>query len=295
MNENREWTNVTRRLALALGLMTVFAPRALAEQKLDKIGLVIIAHGSRRVAWNETLRSLEPQVREALANDSASSVYAWDVKVCFLEECTPTIEETLAGFEREGCTRIVAVPLFVAQGEHVQVDIPQALGLVAGQDHTTNLPVILTGPLSTGTVMERWAASQVQSLSTAPEEEAVVLLAHGGHDPVSWERLLRRMASRVCGATGITYADWAIVQVGQSYQEHGVEAIRRALAHRPRVIVLGAYAALSAARIHQKWAPDIQFGPRVVFGRQGVLPNSHVPRWVVTTALAALPDTPVAK
>jgi len=293
MNENREWTNVTRRFALALGVMTVFAPAALAGQTPDKIGLMIIAHGSRRAAWNETLRSLEPQVREALANDSASSAYKWDVTVCFLEECMPTIEETLAGFERNDCTRVVAVPLFVAQGEHVQVDIPQALGLVPGHERNTSLPVVLTGQLSTGTVMEQWAASQVQSLSTAPQQEAVVLLAHGGHDPVRWERLLRRMASQVCGTTGITYADWAIVQVGQSYQEHGVEAIRRAQAQRPRVIVLGAYAALSAARIHEKWAPHLQFGPRVAFSRQGVLPNPHVPHWVVTTALAALSNTPV--
>jgi sirohydrochlorin ferrochelatase len=295
MNERRQWIDKTRRLAMVLGIVALLPPAAIATQKQNKIGLMVIAHGSRRASWNETLRSLEPQVCEALASDPGSAAYLWDVTVCFLEESTPTIESVLDRFERDGCARVVAVPLFVAQGEHVQVDIPKALGLSPGQDHATNLPVVLTGPLSTGMVMEQWAASQVQALSTTPEQEAVVVLAHGGHDPVGWERLLRRMASHVCGATGVTYADWAIVQVGQSYQKHGVEAIQLALRHRQRVIVLGAYAALSAARIHEKWAPDIQFGERVVFGRQGVLPNPQVPRWVVTTTLAALSDVPVGK
>lgn len=294
MNERREQAHAMHRFGMLIGIITLLPQAVIAGPKQDKIGLMVIAHGSQRLSWNETLRLLEPQVREVIECDPGASAYhLWDVNVCFLEGTTPTIETVLSRLERDGCTRVVAVPLFVAPGGHVSVDIPKALGLIPGQGRATDIPVVLTGPLSTGKVLERWAVSQVRALSTTPEQEAVVLLAHGGHDPLVWEQLMRRMASHVCGATGATYADWAIVQVGQSYRRHGVEVIQRALQHRPRVIVLGAYAALSAARIHEKWAGDIRFGGRVAFSRQGVLPNPDVPRWIVTTALAALPSRTV--
>jgi sirohydrochlorin ferrochelatase len=83
--------------------------------------LLIIAHGSRRAASNDEVRTLAATVR-------AQAGVAYDhVETAFLELAEPSIPDGLAALAAQGATDIVAFPYFLAAGTHVAQDIPEAI------------------------------------------------------------------------------------------------------------------------------------------------------------------------
>ena len=83
--------------------------------------LLIIAHGSRRAASNDEVRTLAEAVR-------AQPGQAYDhIETAFLELAEPSIPAGLAALAAKGATEIVAFPYFLAAGTHVAQDIPEAI------------------------------------------------------------------------------------------------------------------------------------------------------------------------
>ena len=80
--------------------------------------LLLIAHGSRRQSANDEILQLGERV-SALAEDDFDGV-----EVAFLELAQPDIGAGIARCVERGATRIVAVPYFLAGGNHVNRDIP---------------------------------------------------------------------------------------------------------------------------------------------------------------------------
>lgn len=80
--------------------------------------LLIVAHGSRRAASNEEVRTLGRRLAEARHPDLA------DVEVAFLELAEPSIAAGLARCVAKGAQQIVVLPYFLAAGTHVANDIP---------------------------------------------------------------------------------------------------------------------------------------------------------------------------
>ena len=266
----------------------------------EKIALLVIAHGSRRQQWNRMFTDLERPLKDRLDSVLGAKAAIWQIKLCFLE-CEPTIASAMAQLQRDGCQRVIAVPLFIAPSGHSRWDVPAALGLYSdphqrkvmqdegAQPTDSRIPVMLTGPLSTGVVLEQWAAEQIKKISHKPDDEAVVILAHGSPTVAGlWEKLMRRVASNICGTTGITYADWAFVAVGQGYRGAGMAAINQARQVRKRVLVIGLYVGLSAERINKIWGKGQADEADVVFVGKGLLPDEKVITWIVDSARAAL-------
>ncbi len=83
--------------------------------------LLIIAHGSRRAASNDEVRTLADAVRA-----QAGATWA-HVETAFLELAEPSIPDGLAALAAKGATDIVAFPYFLAAGTHVAQDIPEAI------------------------------------------------------------------------------------------------------------------------------------------------------------------------
>ncbi|MGK2953395.1 MAG: sirohydrochlorin chelatase [Thiobacillus sp.] len=83
--------------------------------------LLIIAHGSRRAASNDEVRTLAEAVR-------AHPGQAYDhIETAFLELAEPSIPDGLIALAAKGATEIVAFPYFLAAGTHVAQDIPEAI------------------------------------------------------------------------------------------------------------------------------------------------------------------------
>lgn len=290
---------------LILLVVTARAHGATGSPKGEKPGLLIVAHGSPAKVWNQPVVAQEQKVRDLLGPDSPFG----KVKVVFMEFAEPNVADGLEELEKAGCPRIVAVPLLIAPSSHSHWDIPALLGLYSDSriEKTLreegarlvrcNVPVTLTTTLSDSDVIERVMLKRVRSLSNDPNREAVVLLAHGSEAiPGAWEDFMKRTATYVCGKTGIAYADWTCVAVGQEYGR-AATAIEKASQHRDRVIVVGVYLSSGVQRMHKRWMERFEGGQAdmpglenplkgldLVLSEQGLLPDDLVAEWIVATA-----------
>ncbi len=273
-------------------------------------GLLVIAHGAPMPAWNKPVLDLEKQIIQALGPANPFK----KVKVVLMEFAKPSVADGVAEMEQAGCSRIVAVPLLIAPSSHSHWDIPALLGLysdekmkaeLAAEGATvvkSKLPITITATLDSGELLVETMLARVKELSKNPAEEAVVVLAHGddGLQPY-WDSLMKRITYNICGKTGITYADWAYVHVGQGYRSHGVPAIMAAAESRKRVLLVGCYISMGAAgmhkqfmsrptRIHGMALPNPLAGKNIIAAKQGLLPSPGVAKWIAKTARAAMKD-----
>ncbi|MCG6860914.1 MAG: CbiX/SirB N-terminal domain-containing protein [Chromatiaceae bacterium] len=80
--------------------------------------LLLVAHGSRREASNDEIRSL------ASALGRQSQTRFGRVDCAFLEIAEPSIPEAIETAVRAGAGEIVVLPYFLSAGRHVAEDIP---------------------------------------------------------------------------------------------------------------------------------------------------------------------------
>jgi sirohydrochlorin ferrochelatase len=122
-------------------------------------GLLVVGHGSRRDAANETLL--------ALADAVAGRLPAYAVEPAFLEIARPTIADGYAALVAAGCPRIVVHPYFLYPGNHTTHDIPAALAAAAAEHGA--VPWVLTDPLNLDPRIVDVVADRVASAQSVQE------------------------------------------------------------------------------------------------------------------------------
>ena len=290
-------------VAVVLGVLSSWSS-ALADP-----GLLLIAHGSPRPQWNKPVL----EFGRAVADEVKKSGRFKAVRTAMLEAAKPDIPTAIAELEAEGCDRIVAVPLFVAPTGHTHFDVPAMLGIYCSPRTSTVLaaenaqparpkvPITVTQTMSEGEVLPKYALDQIRKLSQSPKDEAIVILSHG--DPehqLLAERLMRQVTTYCCGESGIGYGDWAFIGMGQEYLAQGVPAIKTALEHKKRVLVVGLYVSSSAAQIHRRVAAVERGGKAfypfrgkdVVFSSEPIVAHPDFLRWVLDAAQAGIAPPP---
>lgn len=90
-----------------------------SRTRRDRLGLLVIGHGSRREQANATLRDV---ARQLAAEGTFTAVEA-----AFLDLSDPSIEQGYGRLVEAGCVRIVAHPFFLFPGLHTTADIPAQL------------------------------------------------------------------------------------------------------------------------------------------------------------------------
>lgn len=98
--------------------------------------LILIAHGSRRERSNEEIRDLTESLR-AEARDRFDSV-----SCAFLELAQPSIPDAIELETGKGARKIVLVPYFLSEGDHVAHDIPSLID--SKRRHHPNVELVLT-------------------------------------------------------------------------------------------------------------------------------------------------------
>ncbi len=267
-------------------------------------GLLIIAHGAPMPEWNKPVLALEDQVIKALGKNNPFK----KVKVCMMEFASPTVADGVAEMEKARCDRIVVVPLLIAPSSHSHWDIPVLLGLYWDPEKEKELkaegrliarskvPITIVPTLCYGDVLPQSMLARVMEMSKNPKDEAVIVLAHGDRtmEPF-WCSMMRRITSYICGKTGISYADWAFVEMGQGYHK-AASAIVAAGRHRKRIIVIGCYLSMGVTKMHRLYlsklkkmhCPNPFTGINIVTADRGVLPDPMVARWIAETAKKAI-------
>ncbi len=83
--------------------------------------LLLIAHGSRRQASNDEVRSLTTNLAQKTNQEFRI------VECAFLELANPSIQEGISACATQGAKSITVLPYFLSAGRHVSADIPAEL------------------------------------------------------------------------------------------------------------------------------------------------------------------------
>jgi sirohydrochlorin ferrochelatase len=294
---------ITVTLVLTL-LMGMFSIRAFSGQQ--KLGLVIIAHGSPKPEWNAPVLELEREVLEIL-NQTGNNPFT-EVRVALMEFNQPSINSVMEDLEKKGIDRVYAIPLLIAPSGHSLFDVPTILGMYHDRDIVqdikaegttivdTKIKVTLGPTLDSGNVLREIMLDRVEELSTAPESEGVVLLAHGDHsfEPI-WSSLCSKIGSFICARTGMERFDYAYVEVGQGFIAEGIPAILRMEEKCDKTIVVGLYLSMGVERMANNsvlsigmmkmGSEEILKDKNIEFSKRGLLPDKRISEWIIGKAL----------
>jgi len=84
----------------------------------NKRALLIVAHGSRRVASNDEVRQLAEVI------SAKAGIRFMLVEPAFLELAIPSIPDGIENCIQAGANEVVVLPYFLSAGRHVAQDIP---------------------------------------------------------------------------------------------------------------------------------------------------------------------------
>jgi precorrin-8X/cobalt-precorrin-8 methylmutase len=88
---------------------------------MDKVGLVLIGHGSKLPHNRENLEKLADILRKRSRFEI--------VEISFMVRDRPTIPEAIESLAKQGVAKIVLIPAFLAPGVHTTQEIPEMIGL----------------------------------------------------------------------------------------------------------------------------------------------------------------------
>lgn len=284
-------------------LFVLFSLNTFAQ---EKPGLMIIAHGSPAKQWNQPVLDLENQVKQLF--DKKEITKFDEVRVALMEFTEPSIASVIKDFEEKGITKVFALPVFIAPSGHSIYDIPAILRLYYNQEMIDELKEegikivdskikITVGPtLDYENVMKDILLDKVNNLSDNPEEEALIILAHGDKNfmPV-WKELSNETGNYILAKTGIEYFDNAFVEVGQSFAIDGINPILKASENKKKVIVVGMYLSMGVKNMAENSgfimmgrtieSKKMFEGKNIVFAEDGLLPDKRIAEWIVDRAV----------
>jgi sirohydrochlorin ferrochelatase len=108
-------------------------------QQTKQVGVVLVDHGSRRPAANESLEEFASLFRKTTTHKI--------VEIAHMELAEPTIAQAIEKCSQNGCTHVVVLPYFLSKGRHVTEDIPHLVQQAT--EGLPNLSVQIAEPIGT--------------------------------------------------------------------------------------------------------------------------------------------------
>ncbi|RNA67453.1 sirohydrochlorin chelatase [Alteribacter keqinensis] len=160
---------------------------------MSDTGILIIVHGSSNPQW---VREVDEAVKGVKGD--------LPLEVGHLEFSKhETLEHGIRKLEGKGVKVILAVPLFVSSASTHISEIKYVLGLISAPGVETDLrPVsssarfVWVDPMDAHPLILEIIIERIFSLSEGPEEEVLLLAAHGSDEPdfhQKWEKLLEEI------------------------------------------------------------------------------------------------------
>jgi len=111
------------------------------KEEIEKVGVLLIDHGSRKPASNEFLHALAERYQT-----SSCCPPHYIVKAAHMEIAEPSIEMGLHSLVDAGVGRIVCHPYFLSPGRHATEDVPRLIeeAKISLGDSISDIPVIQT-------------------------------------------------------------------------------------------------------------------------------------------------------
>jgi sirohydrochlorin cobaltochelatase len=97
------------------------------------LGIVLLAHGSRRGSWNDSVRGMA----DGLAEDFPGA----EIVFAYLQFAKPDLKTALEELLAAGRKRIAVLPIFLGAGGHILQDVPEVVESVRSNFPGTDIQV----------------------------------------------------------------------------------------------------------------------------------------------------------
>jgi CbiX len=299
-----------RLLSTTLGLLLLWAAHT-GAQAPAQAGILLLAHGGQP-QWNERVHAVARSVDQTQPTE-----------VAFGMASRASLQAAVDKLTARGVTSIVAVPLFVSSHSSVITSTEYLLGLrpvapadlklFARMDHskhgapadehaahrpaadptspvTTTLPVRMTPAFNRHNLIGQIAADRARSISKAPANEAVILVAHGpvpDDDNRRWLDDMAVLAEQVKAAAPFASVDYMTVRddAGPAMREAATKDLRTRVETQVaagRTVLIVPHL-LSFGGIEQGIRKRLE-GLAYVMAEQALMPDDRIVEWVRASA-----------
>jgi hypothetical protein len=277
----------------------------------QKIGVLLVNHGSRSETWRQALLDLEATVKDSiLAGGEVSGI-----KTAFMEYNEPSIATRLKEFDAEGYTDIIIVPVFLTVSPHSFDDIPTIIGqkedpqslevlkIEKIERYTPVAKTYITPLLDFTDIVQQNILRRVKALSTDSLNEGLVMIAYGDETySKEWSELLNNVGEYVKANTGIAaHSHGWCGHIAHYNPDSTTVAIKEVLQTKKKAIVIPVLVAHDEMFQVQIIGDGIAKIPNhqevVTYKPDAILPDPNVSSWVISIAreYVAKVKTPVAK
>lgn len=293
-------------------LVTMWSAVAFA-QPAAKPGVLLLAHGGKP-EWNERVMAVAKTVDVAAPTE-----------VAFGMASRASIQRAVDQLASRGVTQIIAVPLFVSSHSSVitsteyllglRKDAPKDLAIFAKMDHSshgapaadhsahaghapaadptspvvTALPIRMTPALNRHPLIGAIVADRARSISTAPEKEAVIIVAHGpvpDDDNRRWLEDMAVLAEHTSKSAAYASVDYMTVRddAGPAMREAATKELRdkvqAQVAQGRRVLIVPHL--MSFGGIEQGIRKRLE-GLDYTMTSQALMPDERIIGWVMAS------------
>lgn len=261
----------------------------------QKIGLLLVNHGSHSATWRQALLDLEARVCGAIL---AGGIIQ-GVRTAHMEYTEPSIATQTKEFDKEGFTDVIVVPIFLTVSSHSADDIPTILGQ-KGEAHvmeelkkenieryTPNAKIHIAPLLDFSNTLQKNVLMRCKELSKQPEKEGLALIGYGDAAyNKEWGELFDKVAEHVKQNMGISEHRYGWCGHLVHYNpEETTQAINAVLEKKDSAIVipvLVAYDEMFQKNIIGRGIEKVEgFKEKVLYNADAILPDPNIDDWVI--------------
>lgn len=264
----------------------------------QKIGVLLVNHGSRSEAWRNSLLDLEARVKDSILKDPAIS----GIKTAFMEYTEPSIATRLKEFDKENYTDIILIPVFLTVSSHSFDDIPTLIGqkddpksielfkIEKMERYKPTAKVHIAPLLDFTDLLKKNILRRYKELSKDPQNEGLTLIAYGDKTyNAEWSQLMRDAGDYVKQEAGITdYSFGWCGHVAHYNTDSTTVAINEVLKKKKSSVVipvLVAFDEMFQVKIIGGGIDNVaQSKERVLYKPDAILPDVNVENWVIQTS-----------
>lgn len=266
------------------------------DNSKQKIGLLLVNHGSHSETWRNALLDLEKSVTDEVLKDKKIS----GIKTAFMEYTEPSIATRLKEFDKEGYSDVIIVPIFLTVSPHTFEDIPTIIGqkedkksfemmkLENIERYVPKAKTHLTPLLDFTDILQKNILRRVQQLSKNPSDEGLVLIGYGDEDyDKEWTELFNKVAENVKAKVGIDEHSHGWCGHIASYKsEETTKAINKVLDKKKYAVVIPVLVAHDENFQIKIIGGGIEAvkdnKDKVLYKPDAILPDDNVKNWVIS-------------
>lgn len=283
-----------------IAMLIIYSCNSEVQEKKDdtqkqKIGVLLVNHGSRSETWRKALMDLEGRVKEQIL----SSGKIKGTKTAHMEYTEPSIASRLKEFDSEGYTDIIIVPIFLTVSPHTFDDIPTIIGQKEDPQSKEMLKVEkiecykpkakthITPNLDFTDILRKNILRRAKELSKDPSNEGLVLIGYGDETyDKEWGELFDKVAEDVKQEVGIAEHSYGWCGHIVHYNpEKTTEAINAVLKKKSKAVVIPVLVAHDEnfqIKIIGGGIEKVKDNKeKVSYKPDAILPDINVEKWVI--------------